>query len=439
MPKYPIGRHKWFVQDPICDINNSRHALTISFCNFPDQFTCDSGHCINLNDRCDEKKHCQDGSDEINCELVNIPPSYKLANTPKFGSEHDDPMKINIHTKIISIDSIDTVNMILTLTINIVLEWFDKRLMFTNPIWNKHNLIPKETAEELWSPLRDIIHENAIIGEIKYDNDYTMKILPRVPERLDASLSVENRLFNGSYNPLKLKQRMKIKYDCLFDATKFPVDHQTCSLAMKISHKQSNKITFVSKKNVVYKGTQIIDQFSIDIIHGKVQNTNESTKYIINIGMSRLSTNQIINTFFPTLILWFFGYSTLFINSGEHDFNNRFMGAGTSLLVIITLLNTVKGDLPKTAYIKLIDIWFLWHVVSILTIIVYHIILHRIRNHLIPKVSDDADYFEEQHDDKGDLTEVNKNKIRNINNTLVISYPILHLIFYMCYFYIKIN
>ena len=115
------------------------------------------------------------------------------------------------------------------------------------------------------------------------------------------------------------------------------------------------------------------------------------------------------------------------------------MGAGTSLLVVVTLLNAVKGDLPKTAYIKLIDIWFLWHVVSILTIIVYHIILHRIRNFLIPQANDDADYFEEQHNDKGDLTEVNKNKIRNINNALAISYPILHLIFYLCYFFMKLN
>ena len=307
MSKYPIGRHKWFVQDPICDIKDSRYALTISVCNFPNQFTCDSGNCISLNDRCDEKKHCQDGSDEIDCELVNIPPSYKLANTPKFGSERDGPMKINIHTKIISIYSIDTVNMILTVTIKIYLEWFDKRLMFTNPVWNKYNLIPKETAEELWSPLRDMIHENAIIGEIKYDNDYDMKILPKMPERLDASQSVENRLYNGSYNPLKLNQRMKIKYDCLFDVTKFPSDHQTCSLIMKVSHKQGNQILFVSKKTVVYKGSWTIDQFSIDSIHGQVQNANDSTKFIINITMSRLSMNQIINTFFPTLILWFFG------------------------------------------------------------------------------------------------------------------------------------
>ena len=155
--------------------------------------------------------------------------------------------------------------------------------------------------------------------------------------------------------------------------------------------------------------------------------------------MSRLSMNQIINTFFPTLILWFFGYSTLFIDPGEHNFNNRFMGAGTSLLVVVTLLNAVKGDLPKTAYIKLIDIWFLWHVVSILTIIVYHIILHRIRMHLIPQTNVDADYFDEQHNDVGDLTEVSKNKIRNINNALTLSYPILHLLFYMCYIYIKLN
>mgnify|MGYP002054490611 CR=1 FL=1 len=176
MSKYPIGRHKWFVQDPICDINNSRYALTISFCNFPDQFTCDSGHCISLNDRCDEKRHCQDGSDEIDCELVHIPPSYKLANSPKFGSEHDGPMKIKIHTSIISIDSIDTVNMILELTMKLFLEWYDKALTFSNLFPDTKNMIDNNKISAIWTPMDEITQRNAIIGEVKTEKRDVMGV-----------------------------------------------------------------------------------------------------------------------------------------------------------------------------------------------------------------------------------------------------------------------
>ena len=437
--RYPIGRHRWLVKEPICNIDQSNYTLTISVCEFPKQFTCDSGHCITLNDRCDEKKDCQDGSDEKDCELVKIPRSYNLANTPNLGYEYDGPMKIDINATIISIDSIDTVNMILTLTIKIYLEWLDMRLTFSNPDWNKHNSIPKETAEQLWSPLRDIVHENAIVGEIKYDNDYYMTIFPKEQEQIDVSHPVENRLYNGAQNPLRLKKRMKIKYDCLFDVTKFPLDHQTCLLIMNMPQQQSNEITFVSPNNVTYKGTWIVDQFSIENIRSRVNNTNESTKFIISIEMTRLFTNQLINSFFPTFILWFFGYSTLFIDPTEHDFSNRFMGAGTSLLVIVTLLSAIKGDLPKTAYIKQIDIWFLWHVVSLLAIIVYHILLHRIRNHLLNKRRFKDDKNEQRNNAEGVLTNGNRKKIKHINNALIMLFPTLNAIFYVCYFYTKLN
>ena len=102
-------------------------------------------------------------------------------------------------------------------------------------------------------------------------------------------------------------------------------------------------------------------------------NDQHFSKMIINIPMTRVSTNQFINTFFPTIILWMFGYSTLFIDPTENGFNHRFTGSGTALLVMATLINVVKSDLPKTAHIKLIDIWFLWHVVLVYVLSLIHI------------------------------------------------------------------
>ena len=106
-----------------------------------------------------------------------------------------------------------------------------------------------------------------------------------------------------------------------------------------------------------------------------IKNSNQYSEFTFIIPMIRIFTNQLLTTFVPTFLLWLFGYSTLFI--GLENPSDRFMGAGTALLVIATLLNAINNDLPKTSYIKLIDLWFLWHLASIFVMISYHIILDR--------------------------------------------------------------
>ena len=124
---------------------------------------------------------------------------------------------------------------------------------------------------------------------------------------------------------------------------------------MKINQHRYDKIRFISNGNIDYNGERIIDQFSIGNIHSEATYSNASTELKVIIPMSRIAINQFLNTFFPTVILWLFGYSTLFIEPNENGFANRFMGSGTALLVMATLINAVKGDLPKTAYMKFID------------------------------------------------------------------------------------
>ena len=41
-------------------------------CNPRHQFTCWNSDCISLNKRCDERKDCEDGSDESDCSFINF-------------------------------------------------------------------------------------------------------------------------------------------------------------------------------------------------------------------------------------------------------------------------------------------------------------------------------------------------------------------------------
>ena len=148
--------------------------------------------------------------------------------------------------------------------------------------------------------------------------------------------------------------------------------------------------------------------------------------------MIRNFTNQLLNTFIPTLILWLFGYSTLFIDMS--DFGDRFMGAGTSLLVIATLFSAISNDLPKTSYMKFIDIWFLWHNISILAIISFHILMNRLGTYLEKLASNEITPSKVM----AWLTSTRLYRmkaINQVNNIVTIVFPILHVLFYAMYFH----
>ena len=55
------------------------------------------------------------------------------------------------------------------------------------------------------------------------------------------------------------------------------------------------------------------------------------------------------------------------------------MGSATMILVLATWISVISGDLPKTSYVKLIDCWFVWHVATTFAMVVYHILLDRLR------------------------------------------------------------
>ena len=205
---------------------------------------------------------------------------------------------------------------------------------------------------------------------------------------------------------------------------------------MSIHQHKSTMLHIVEDGPIIYNGASIVDQFLIGSIHSITNTTKRHTKYIFVIPMSQIFTNQLLMTFIPSFLLWLFGYSTLFIDI-EHS-SDRFMGAGTALLVIATLLNAINSDLPKTSYMKFIDLWFLWHIFNIFAIIAYHIVLDRMRKHFRKLDEDSVQHFETAYDGNGTEKE-GTNKISKINHVVIMVFPFLNGIFYGIYFYLTLQ
>ena len=167
----PIGRNTWELSKRgrnLClPMKGFDRQLTLSTCGL-DQFTCDSGHCINIYRRCDDVKDCEDDSDEMDCEIVYVPENYKKEPTKRL----DDSINY-IYTKvtILKFDSIDKSG-VLDITLTIQMRWRDPRLTYLNIMdegqtgGGYEKDISVEKQADLWLPLDNIVQRNAVIGDV---------------------------------------------------------------------------------------------------------------------------------------------------------------------------------------------------------------------------------------------------------------------------------
>ena len=80
-----------------------------------------------------------------------------------------------------------------------------------------------------------------------------------------------------------------------------------------------------------------------------------------------------MSIFVPTTLINLIGFATFFYK--WFDFQNRIMVSLTSLLVLSTLFSQVSSNLPKTSYLKLVDIWFIISIFYCFSIILTHVLV----------------------------------------------------------------
>ena len=68
---YLLGKHKWTISNDAFECNEGKPYTTflkLTGCKV-DEFTCNDGQCVKMEERCNQIPDCRDESDERQCQL----------------------------------------------------------------------------------------------------------------------------------------------------------------------------------------------------------------------------------------------------------------------------------------------------------------------------------------------------------------------------------
>lgn len=179
-PDFPMGRRWWLLQREVCAQEpGGRRRLLLTPCDYED-FTCDDGTCISHHSRCDLKYDCRDESDELDCELVAFPQEYQKHLSPRPPGAAFDNLRLILDIAIETID-IETFGMIMQLSYEMEVSWFDDRLKYLNIKPEKDlNKLPMKNVLQIWIPIVQFLNTIGIHHTI-VDEEATMLVKQRTP------------------------------------------------------------------------------------------------------------------------------------------------------------------------------------------------------------------------------------------------------------------
>ena len=190
----PMGSKNWRLKkdNTYCNKQKGHMAkLTFSQC-YPDKFTCSSGQCVALEDRCNIDYDCEDETDEHDCmnTQIQIIDDYMKEMVPV--SKTREPCIAYINISINTFPEINTKMVRITADFKINLRWRDLRLKFLNldHSYVKNRMTEKD-METIWKP--KLAFTNSLGSENPIGPMIGMLIREDNPLKEDLSLATEGK------------------------------------------------------------------------------------------------------------------------------------------------------------------------------------------------------------------------------------------------------
>nr|XP_027194799.1 glutamate-gated chloride channel-like [Dermatophagoides pteronyssinus] len=266
-----------------------------------------------------------------------IRPSGSLNQTV---TKRDGPANVTINILIRSISSIDDVTMEYACQVTFRQQWNDNRLKFDDQNGQIKYLVLTD-PERIWKP--DLFFKNEKKGH------FHEIIMPNILLRIHP---------NGE---ILYSIRLSLTLACPMDLKYYPLDRQTCSIAMASYAYSTEDLVFTWKANnpVQVSGDINLPRFTLKDYSTKYctsrTNTGEYSCLQVNLLFKREFSYYLIQIYIPCAMLIFVSWVSFWLDPNATV--ARVSLGVTTLLSMATQISGINASQPPVSYTKAIDVW----------------------------------------------------------------------------------
>ena len=239
--------------------------------------------------------------------------------------------------------------------------WYDQRITYRYLDSNmEKNLLPKKEQGELWVPR--VVFENTehkaqtVMDEMTSTNIKNLNISSfKITDETNAEAVKQ---YSGDENLLVSTRFYNTRFNCKFQMDWYPFDIQVCQAVFAIV-KDQEKFVVLSSQGMKYVGSTDLSLYYLLGKKQKNKNFGNTRQVVVELIFGRRLLSITLTVFIPTLLLNLIGHST---NYFKPFFFEAVISLNvTVMLVLTTMFISVSNNLPKTAYIKMIDTWLIFN------------------------------------------------------------------------------
>ena len=245
---YALGKHNWTIEGDRypCSAEGKDYDIQMKLTGCKaDEFTCDDGQCIKMEERCDQMPQCGDESDEQNCKILVLQHGYNKEVPPiaMAGRKKQEkkllPVKVSLTLqKVIAIEEVDYS---ISFKFKISLMWRENRVTYQNlKTDSTNNLLRQDEVRMLWLPLvfywNTDQEETTRLGEpwewktrvmVQREGNFTRNSMDRIDEA---------EIFEGAENSLLMEQTYTHDFQCVFKLDEYPFDTQVLNCFLVVGY-----------------------------------------------------------------------------------------------------------------------------------------------------------------------------------------------------------